>query len=193
MSIGTVLTSIGTFLSGPIMTGMANVATFANLGVGIATKVDTKEIKTATSGIRSDIATLDKDILSLAGDISDMRQERYWSLALGGETPVSVTGGGNPTLVQLAGITPTQQPQPVQQVVQPVQQPAPQPQVVQQYITRDELNNAFNNLVGSIPTIVGQAVQQVLVPHAVTVVNPAPAAVPETKPDEKVEEKSKTN
>lgn len=171
MSIGTALTSIGAFLSGPIMTGISNVATLGTLGVSIATKVDTHNIKSTVGGLKSDIAVLDRDILSLAGDISDMRQERYWSLALAGEKPVAVTGGGNPTLVQLAGMP---QAQPVQQPVQ--LQPAPQPQPTvpvqpaqpvqpqsapqSQFITRDELNNAFTNMAGSIPTIVGQAVQQ---------------------------------
>lgn len=171
MSIATVMTSIGTFLAGPVMTGISNVATLGTLGVSIATKVDTHDMKGTLSGIRSDIHTLDSDILSLTGDIDDFRKENRWNVALSGGTPVQISNGGNPQIAQLQ----VQQPQAVQQVVQPAQ---PQAQPVQQsqsqYITKDELNDALNNLVGAIPTLVGQAVQQALMPAA-TVVNPAPA------------------
>jgi hypothetical protein len=187
MSIGTALTAVGSFLSGPIMTGGANVATFFNLGIGIATKLDTHDMKGTLSGIRSDIHTLDNDILTLTGDVEDFRKENRWNVALSGGTPIQITAGGNPQIAQLQ-FQPTQQPQ-AQQVVQPVQQAQPvqqsQAAPTSQYITKDELNGVLNNLVGSIPTIVGQAVQQALTPPVVNPapVNPTPA--PEAKPEAK--------
>lgn len=195
MSITTVMTAIGGFLSGPVMTGISNVATLGTLGVSIATKVDTSNMKGTLSGIRSDIMTLDNDILTLTGDVEDFRKENRWNVALRGGTPIKITGGGTPQIVQLAA--PTQQPQAVQQVMQPVPQPAPQVQPVQpvqqqvapqaQYITKDELNGVLNNLMNSIPTLVGQAVQQVLVPPVAnpTPANPTPGPGTETKPDTK--------
>ena len=188
MSIATVMTSIGSFLAGPVMTGIGNVATLGTLGVSIATKVDTHDMKSTLSGIRSDIHTLDNDILALTGDIDDFRKENRWNVALSGGTPIQISNGGNPQIAQLQFQQP-QQPQAVQQVVQPVPQAQPvQQQAPQsQYITKDELNGALNNLVGSIPTIVGQAVQQALTPPTVPAANPTPtptsAPVPEAKPD----------
>lgn len=194
MSIATALSAIGGFLSGPVMTGISNVATLGTLGVSIATKVDTSNMKGTLSGIRSDIHTLDGDILTLAGDIADFRKENRWSVALSGGTPVQVIDGGTPQIVQLQVQQPALQAQPVQQVVQPqvqpMQQSIPQAQPVQQsqFITKDELNGALDNLAGSIPTLVGQAIQQAL---ASPVVNPAPVnpapvnptPAPEAKPD----------
>lgn len=190
MSITAALSAIGGFLSGPIMTGISNVATFGTLGVSIATKVDTHDMKSTLSGIRSDIHTLDNDILTLTGDVEDFRKENRWSVALSGGTPVQIIGGGDPQVAQLT----TRQPQAVQQIMQPIQQSVPQPQpqaqpVQQQvvptpqaqYITKDELDGALNNLVNSIPTLVGQAVQQALTPP---VVNPTPAPAPEAKTDD---------
>lgn len=190
MSIGTILTGIGTFLAGPVMTGISNVATLGTLGVSIATKVDTHDIKSSVGGLRSDIASVSNDVLALSGDIADFRKERQWTTAINGGVPVSVVNGGNPQYVQLQFQQP-QQPQAVQQVVQPVQQSTPQAQPVQQqpvsqaqYITKDELNGALNNLVGAIPTLVGQAVQQALTP-------PTPAPAPEPKTEEKPDTKAK--
>ena len=180
MSIATAMTAIGGFLAGPIMTGISNVATLGTLGVSIATKVDTHDMKSTLSGIRSDIHTLDNDILALTGDVDDFRKESRWNVALSGGTPVQISNGGNPTIAQLQFQQP-QQPQAVQQVVQPVQQPQQQVAPAPQYITKDELNGALNNLVGSIPTLVGQAIQQALVPPVV----PTPAPAPETKPEDK--------
>lgn len=182
MSIGTVLTAVGSFLSGPIMTGISNVATLGTLGVSIATKVDTHDMKSTLSGIRSDIHTLDNDILALTGDVDDFRKENRWNVALSGGTPVQISNGGNPTIAQLQFQQP-QQPQAVQQVVQPVQQPQQQVAPAPQFITKDELNGALNNLVGSIPTLVGQAIQQALVPPVATA--PAPETKPEAKPEAK--------
>jgi hypothetical protein len=195
MSIATVMTAIGGFLSGPVMTGISNLATLGTLGVSIATKVDTSNMKGTLSGIRSDIMTLDNDILTLTGDVEDFRKENRWNVALSGGTPLKITGGGTPQIVQLTA--PTQQPQTVQQVMQPAPQPAPQVQPVQpvqqqvapqaQYITKDELSGVLNNLINSIPTLVGQAVQQVLVPPVAnpTPANPTPGPGTETKPDAK--------
>lgn len=182
MSIGTVLTAVGSFLSGPIMTGISNVATLGTLGVSIATKVDTHDMKSTLSGIRSDIHTLDNDILALTGDVDDFRKENRWNVALSGGTPIQISNGGNPTIAQLQFQQP-QQPQAVQQVVQPVQQPQQQVAPAPQYITKDELNGALNNLVGSIPTLVGQAIQQALVPPVATA--SAPDTKTDTKPDTK--------
>ena len=182
MSIGTVLTAVGSFLSGPIMTGISNVASLGTLGVSIATKVDTHDMRGTLSGIRSDIHTLDSDILSLTGDLDDFRKENRWNVALSGGTPIQISNGGNPQIAQLQFQQP-QQPQAVQPAQQPVQQPVQQ----SQYITKDELNGALNNLVGSIPTIVGQAVQQALTPPTIPAANPTltptSAPAPEAKPD----------
>lgn len=184
MSIGTVLTSIGTFLAGPVMTGISNVATLGTLGVSIATKVDTHDIKSSVGGLRSDIASVSNDVLALSADIADFRKERQWTTAINGGIPVSVVNGGNPQYVQLQ-IQPQQpQVQPVQQIaqpVQPVQQVAQQPQVAQpaqEYITKNDFNTAISNIVGAMPTIVGQAVQQ-----AINAASPAtPPATPPTTP-----------
>ncbi len=183
MSIGTVLTAVGSFLSGPIMTGISNVATLGTLGVSIATKVDTHDMKSTLSGIRSDIHTLDNDILALTGDVDDFRKENRWNVALSGGTPIQISNGGNPQIAQLQ-VQPVQQPQAVQQVVQPVQQPAQQ----SQYITKDEINTVMNNFTNSIPTMVAQAIQQAqaMTPTVAnpTPANPTPAPAPETKPED---------
>jgi hypothetical protein len=197
ISIASALTSIGGFLSGPIMTGFSNVASIGTLGVAIATKVDTHDMKSTLSGIRSDINALDNDILTLTGDVDDFRKENRWNVALSGGTPIQISNGGNPQIAQLQFQQP-QQPQAVQQVAQPVQQSTPQAQPVQQqpvsqaqYITKDELNGALNNLVGAIPTLVGQAVQQALTPPVVVNPTPAPAPAPEPKTEEKPDTKAK--
>lgn len=189
MSIATVMTAIGGFLAGPVMTGISNVATLGTLGVSIATKVDTHNMRGTLSGIRSDINTLDSDILSLTGDLDDFRKENRWNVALSGGTPVQITAGGNPQIAQLQFQQP-QQPQAVQQVVQPVPQAQPvQQQAPQsQYITKDELNGVLNNFMGAMmPTLVGQAVQQALTPPTVPAANPTltptSAPAPEAKPD----------
>lgn len=184
MSIGTFLTAVGSFLSGPIMTGISNVASLGTLGVSIATKVDTHDIKSSVGGLRSDIASVSNDVLALSGDIADFRKERQWTTAINGGVPVSVVNGGNPQYVQLQFQQP-QQPQAVQQVVQPVQQPAQQ----SQYITKDEINTVLNNFTNSIPTMVAQAIQQAqaMTPTVAnpTPANPTPAPAPETKPEDK--------
>lgn len=187
MSIGTILTGIGTFLAGPVMTGISNVASLGTLGVSIATKVDTHDIKSSVGGLRSDIASVSNDVLALSGDIADFRKERQWTTAINGGVPVSVVNGGNPQYVQLQFQQPQQpqQPQAVQQVVQPVQQPAQQ----SQYITKDEINTVLNNFTNSIPTMVAQAIQQAqaMTPTVAnpTPANPTPAPAPETKPEDK--------
>lgn len=177
MSIATALTAVGTFLSGPIMTGISNVASVGTLGVSIATKVDTHNMKSTLSGIRSDIHTLDNDILALTGDINDFRAEHRWNVALSGGTPIRVTNGGNPQVAQLQLQPQQPQVQQVQQIAQPVQQVAQQPQVAQpaqEYITKNDFNTAISNIVGAMPTIVGQAVQQAI--------NAASPATPPTNP-----------
>lgn len=189
MSIGTILTGIGTFLAGPVMTGISNVASLGTLGVSIATKVDTHDIKSSVGGLRSDIASVSNDVLALSADIADFRKERQWTTAINGGVPVSVVNGGNPQYVQLQ-IQPQQpQVQPVQQVAQPIQQVQPVQQTqaapTPQYITKDELNGVLSNLVGSIPTLVGQAVQQALTPPVVVNPTPAPEAKPDTNPKAK--------
>lgn len=187
MSIGTFLTGIGTFLAGPIMTGISNVASLGTLGVSIATKVDTHEIKSSVGGLRSDIASVSNDVLALSGDIADFRKERQWTTAINGGVPVSVVNGGNPQYVQLQFQQP-QQPQAVQQVVQPVQQPQQQLAPAPQYITKDEINTVLNNFTNSIPTMVAQAIQQAqaMTPTVAnpTPANPTPAPAPETKPED---------
>lgn len=211
MSIGTFLTTVGGIIAGPIGTGIGNIAAVSNLGVSIATKIDTSKIRSDVGGIRTDIRSLDRDIASLACDIDDMRSENAWNVATTDRCPISVNRGEasyNTQLIQTntpqtntnAPQTNTNAPQQQDdssdeklnqianmlgaiiqqnqsQQVQPVQQAqaAPTPQ----YITKDELNGVLNNLVGSIPTLVGQAVQQALTPPpTATVVNPTPTPDP---------------
>ena len=144
-------------------------------------------MKGTLSGIRSDIHTLDNDILALTGDVDDFRKENRWNVALSGGTPIQISNGGNPQIAQLQ-VQPVQQPQVVQQVVQPVQQPAQQSQAAPtpQYITKDEINTALNNFTNSIPTMVAQAIQQAqaMTPTVAnpTPANPTPAPAPEEKP-----------
>lgn len=195
MSITAFLSTIGGFLSGPIMTGISNIATLGTLGVSIATKVDTNDIKSTVGGLKSDIAVLDRDILSLAGDISDMRQERYWSLALAGQTPVAVTAGGQPTAVQLTQPQPVQQAAPVQlfpiQQAQPIQPAVPtstttpvqptQPAPVQTVTVSPVATDQITAFIAAMPDIIAQAVKAAMTEQS----EPSGA-----KPDEKAEGKA---
>ena len=188
MSIGTAVLAVGKFLSGPIVTGAANVATFANLGLGIATKVDTSQIKSTVGGIRSDLNAVDNNILALTENIDDFRQENRWNVALAGGRPVVITGGSQPQYAQLQ----VQQPQQVQQqqVVEspapvqyiPAQQFQPQAQAPVQTvtvnsapqtppasdvvtesapsITKDEFNTGLTNLMNGLGNMMSGFVQE---------------------------------
>jgi len=187
MSIGTAVLAVGKFLSGPIVTGAANVATFANLGLGIATKVDTSQIKSTVGGIRSDLNAVDNNILALTENIDDFRQENRWNVALAGGRPVVITGGSQPQYAQLQ----VQQPQQVQQQVVessapvqyiPAQQFQPQAQAPVQTvtvnsapqtppasdvvtesapsITKDEFNTGLTNLMNGLGNMMSGFVQE---------------------------------
>lgn len=186
MSIGTAVLAVGKFLSGPIVTGAANVATFANLGLGIATKVDTSQIKSTVGGIRSDLNAVDNNILALTENIDDFRQENRWNVALAGGRPVVISGGGQPQYAQLQ----VQQPQQVQQQVMenpapvqyvPAQQFQPQAQAPVQTvtvnsapqspvsdvvtestpsITKDEFNTGLTNLMNGLGNMMSGFVQE---------------------------------
>ena len=103
MSIGTIFTSIGTFLTSPFMTGVANVASIANLPVSIATKVDTDKIRKSVSSMRSDINLMSSDVLDLEQQIVDMRSENRYNVAYSGQIPVIVNKGSNPQFATAFG------------------------------------------------------------------------------------------
>ena len=96
MSISAIFTSIGTFLTSPIVTGAANVASIATLPVSIATKVDTKKMRKSISSIRSDINLMSSDVLDLTQQVIDMRSENRYNVAYSGQIPVIVNKGSNP-------------------------------------------------------------------------------------------------
>ena len=191
MSITTVLSTVGSFLSGPIMTGIANVATLGNLGVSIATKVDTTDIKTTVGSIRSDINTLDSDILSLTADIGDMRKEGYWSTALLGGTPIAVTNGvPKPVQVQtqaqtastVAPVQPTAQITPVTIAPAPVAAtptadptPAPAAAAPVQTVTVAPPQADLATFLAALPEIVSQAVKTAIATPVQTQTDPTPA------------------
>ena len=109
MSIGTFLTTVGSIIAGPIGTGIGNIAAVSNLGVSIATKIDTSKIRSDVGGIRTDIRSLDRDIATLACDIDDMRSENAWNVATTGRCPISVNRGEasyNTQLIQTNTNTP---------------------------------------------------------------------------------------
>lgn len=180
MSIGTAVLAVGKFLSGPIVTGAANVATFANLGLGIATKVDTSQIKSTVGGIRSDLNAVDNNILALTENIDDFRQENRWNVALAGGRPVVISGGGQPQYAQLQVQQQVMEnPAPVQYV--PAQQFQPQAQAPVQTvtvnsapqtpvsdvvteatpsITKDEFNTGLTNLMNGLGNMMSGFVQE---------------------------------
>lgn len=124
MSIAAFFGTIGTFLTSPVITGISNVASMANLGVGIATKVDTHDMKSDIRSMKSDIQTLGTDICALTADIADFRKESMWNIQNMGGNPVRVNGS-TVQYVQLQNpqTAPVQQTPQVQ--VSPVQQAAP--------------------------------------------------------------------
>lgn len=103
MSISAIFTSIGTFLTSPVITGVANVASIATLPVSIATKVDTKKMRKSISSIRSDINLMSSDVLDLTQQVIDMRSENRYNVAYSGQIPVIVNKGSNPQFATAFG------------------------------------------------------------------------------------------
>lgn len=188
MSIGTIITGIGSFLSGPIMTGAANVATFANLGIGIATKVDTSNIKGQIGGVRSDLKVVSDDILALTCDMSDFRKESQWNVALSGNIPVNVTNGTPSYATEFGGVAASQSPQ-TPTVQQPTQQPQPTLAPQAEYVTKSDLEQSMsslvNNMLGSIPTMVAEGFKAMMPQPTSTSPTPTAAPAPEVKPEDK--------
>lgn len=103
MSISAIFTSIGKFLTSPVVTGAANVASIATLPVSIATKVDTNKMRKSISSIRSDINLMSSDVLDLAQQVVDMRSENRYNVAYSGQIPVIVNKGSNPQFATAFG------------------------------------------------------------------------------------------
>lgn len=103
MSISAIFTSIGTFLTSPVVTGIANVASIANLPVSIATKVDTNKMRKSISSMRTDINLMSSDVLDLAQQVVDMRSENRYNVAYSGQIPVIVNKGSNPQFATAFG------------------------------------------------------------------------------------------
>lgn len=171
MSISAIFTSIGTFLTSPIVTGAANVASIATLPVSIATKVDTKKMRNSISSMRSDINLLSSDILDLRQDITDERAEMRYNVAYTGQIPVSVNHGRVALATEYAPIvgeiaaqkqnmyatTTNQMPQqevPAQsaQIPTPPAQPAPQAAPVQNVMVGQP--DMAEMLKGMLPDII---------------------------------------
>lgn len=92
MSIGKIITAVGSFLTSPVITGVANVASIATLPVSIATKVDTDKIKKSVSSMRTDINLMSSDVLDLTQQVIDLRTENRYNVAYSGQIPVIVKG-----------------------------------------------------------------------------------------------------
>lgn len=103
MSIASIFTGIGTFLTSPVVTGIANVASIATLPVSIATKVDTNKMRKSISSIRSDINLMSSDVLDLEQQVVDMRSENRYNVAYSGQIPVIVNKGSNPQFATAFG------------------------------------------------------------------------------------------
>ena len=103
MSIPAMLTSIGKFLTSPVITGAANVASIATLPVSIATKVDTDKMRKSISSMRADINLISSDVLDLAQQFVDMRTENRYNVAYSGQIPVIVNKGSNPQFATAFG------------------------------------------------------------------------------------------
>lgn len=103
MSIGKIITAVGSFLTSPVITGAANVASIATLPVSIATKVDTDKIRKSVSSMRTDINLMSSDVLDLAQQVVDLRTENRYNVAYSGQIPVLVNKGSNPQFATAFG------------------------------------------------------------------------------------------
>ena len=145
------------------------MATFANLGVSIATKVDTSNIKKSVGGLRSDIRAVDNSILALASDLDDFRQESRWNVALSGGTPIAINNGGTPQYVQLqvqpqnmqqTPFTPTQQMQP-QAPVQTVTINPSSGAAEASIITKQEFNEGLTNMMSCLGNLMNGFIENI--------------------------------
>ena len=145
-----VISSILKVLTSPAMTATANVASLANLGVGISIKYDTRKIKSTVGSISTNVHCLERDNEILMKHISELRNELAYNTAGMGVVPV-ISNGQEVKLredlmqnayqnafqrgQQVGGFiaqaikNPPQQPQPQSQAqTQPVQEQSQQPQ-----------------------------------------------------------------
>lgn len=153
MSIAAFFTGVGTFLSGPVVTGIANVASIVDVGVGIATKVDTHEMKSDIRSMKSEIQTLGTDICALTADVADFRKENMWNIQNMGANPVRVNGS-TVQYVQLqnpqAQVSPVvSQPQ-AQQVAPVVSQPQTPPVQAPSFDMQDLVTAMTNAITPSL-------------------------------------------
>lgn len=205
MSISAIFTSIGTFLTSPIVTGAANVASIATLPVSIATKVDTDKMRKSISSMRSDINLLSSDILDLRQDITDERAEIRYNVAYTGQLPVSVNHGKVALATEYAPIagqiaaqkqnmyaapqvqqeSPAQSAQP--QVPTPqVQQPTPQGAPVQNVMVGGhDMSEMLKNMLPDIITGVVTALNQQAAPAQPETPQPPAQPAPDQKDDKK--------
>lgn len=219
MSIGTIFTGIGTFLTSPVVTGIANVASIATLPVSIATKVDTNKMRKSISSIRSDINLMSSDVLDLEQQVVDMRTENRYNVAYSGQIPVIVNKGSNPQFATafgplaasmaaqkqnmyaalVNGQTPPQQEAPAQpqqetpvqapQVQQPVAPPAQAAPVQNVMVGGHDMSEMLKSMLPEIITGVVAALNQQTAP--VQPETPQPVAPP--APDQKDDKKQNKN
>ena len=185
MSIGTIFTSIGTFLTSPVISGMANVASIATLPVSIATKVDTDKMRKS---------------------ISSMRAEMRYNVAYTGQLPVSVNHGKVALATEYAPIagqiaaqkqnmyaapqvqqeSPAQSAQP--QVPTPqVQQPTPQGAPVQNVMVggQHDMTEMLKSMLPDIISGVVTALNQQAAPAQPETPQPPAQPAPDQKDDKK--------
>lgn len=87
-----VITSILKVLTSPAMTATANVASLANLGVGISIKHDTRKIKSTVGSISTNVHCLERDNEILMKHIGELRNELAYNTAGMGVVPVISNG-----------------------------------------------------------------------------------------------------
>lgn len=128
------------FINGPHISALTKIAVFANLGLSIATKIDTHKVLAGQSSIRSDIEAVDKRVIGvknavndLSDDIEDFRAEVRYNTQSYGHVPATITGKKlewKPVSWNY-GVQQPQQPQHTQQMqvqyAAPPQQMQPQP------------------------------------------------------------------
>ena len=171
--LGTVLK----VLTSPAMTATANVASLANLGVGISIKHDTRKIKSTVGTISTNVHCLERDNEILMKHIGELRNELAYNTAGLGVVPVISNGQEiklREDLIQNAYQNAFQRGQQVggfiaQAIKNPPQQPQPQAQSappVQEQPQQPQQPQAVQNVVVNTPQQESQQPQQ---PQAVQV------------------------
>ena len=173
-----VISSILKVLTSPAMTATANVASLANLGVGISIKYDTRKIKSTVGSISTNVHCLERDNEILMKHISELRNELAYNTAGMGVVPVISNGQEvklREDLMQNAYQNAFQRGQQVggfiaQAIKNPPQQPQPQSQAqtqpVQEQSQPPQQTKAVQNVVVHTPQQESQQPQQ---PQAVQV------------------------